>query len=77
MVSEASEKEIKELPELHQEAVEKSEKDGFPPYVEWCGRYLKGTEDFKMAESGNLPGETDKERMATMLAVIDTVAADR
>ena len=77
MVSEASKKEISELPELHQEAVEKSEKDGFPPYVEWCGRYLKGTEGLaKLAESGNLPGETDKERMATMLAVIDTVAAD-
>ena len=77
MVSEASEKEISELPELHQEAVEKSKKDGFPPYVEWCGRYLRGTEGLaKLAESGNLPGETDKERMATMLAVIDTVAAD-
>ena len=77
MVSEAGEKEISELPELHREAVEKSEKDGFPPYVEWCGRYLKGTEGLaKLAESGNLPGETDKERMATMLAVIDTVAAD-
>ena len=77
MVSEASEKEISELPELHREAVEKAEKDGFPPYVEWCGRYLKGTEGLaKLAESGNLPGETDKERMATMLAVIDTVAAD-
>ena len=77
MVSEATEKEISELPELHREAVENSEKDGFPPYVEWCGRYLKGTEGLaKLAESGNLPGETDKERMATMLAVIDTVAAD-
>ena len=77
MVSEASEEEISELPELHREAVEKSEKDGFPPYVEWCGRYLKGTDGLaKLAESGNLPGETDKERMATMLAVIDTVAAD-
>ena len=77
MVSEASEKEISQLPELHREAVENSEKDGFPPYVEWCGRYLKGTEGLaKLAESGHLPGETDKERMATMLAVIDTVAAD-
>tara|TARA_B100000941_G_scaffold274984_1_gene236515 strand:+ start:319 stop:1626 length:1308 start_codon:yes stop_codon:yes gene_type:complete len=77
MVSEASEKEISELPELHREAVEKSNKDGFPPYVEWCGRYLKGTEGLaKLAESGNLPGESDKDRMATMLAVIDTVAAD-
>ena len=30
----------------------------------------------KLAESGKLPGEGEKDRMATMLAVIDTVAAD-
>jgi len=77
MVSDASKKEINELPKLHQEAMERSEKDGFPPYVEWCGRYLKGTEGLaKLAESGKLPGDGEKDRMATMLAVIDTVAAD-
>tara|TARA_B100000945_G_scaffold54365_1_gene39776 strand:- start:8651 stop:9982 length:1332 start_codon:yes stop_codon:yes gene_type:complete len=77
MVSEASEEEISELPGLHQEALERSEKDGFPAYVEWCGRYLKGTDGLvKLAETGKLPGDSEKERMATMLAVIDTVAAD-
>ena len=77
MVSDASKKDITELPKLHQEAIERSEKDGFPPYVEWCGRYLKGTEGLaKLAESGKLPGDSEKDRMATMLAVIDTVAAD-
>ena len=77
MVSDASEKEISELPELHQKALKRSEKDGLPAYVEWRGRYLKGTEGLvKLAESGKLPGEGKKDRMATMLAVIDTVAAD-
>ncbi len=77
MVSEASEKDIAKLPSLHNEALERSEKDGFPAYVEWCGRYLKGTEGIaKLAEAGKLPGEGEKERSATMLAVIDTVAAD-
>ncbi len=77
MVSEASEAQIKKLPKLHQEAVENSEETGFPPYIRWEGRTLKGTEGLaKLAESGKLPGEGEKERSATMLAVIDTVAAD-
>ena len=77
MVSEASEAQIKKLPKLHKEAVEQSEKTGFPPYVKWAGRSLKGTEGLaKLAEAGKLPGESDNERSATMLAVIDTVAAD-
>jgi len=77
MVSNASEKEISELPGLHMEAIERSEKNGFPPYIEWCGKFLKGTDGLaKLAESGKLPGENEKDRMATMLAVIDTVAAD-
>ncbi|MBR79583.1 MAG: hypothetical protein CMA88_02215 [Euryarchaeota archaeon] len=77
MVSEASESEISKLPGIYKEAVERSEESGFPPYVTWSGRTLKGAEGLaKLAESGKLPGETDKERSATMLAVIDTVAAD-
>ena len=77
MVSDASEAQIKKLPKLHQEAVENSEETGFPPYIRWEGRTLKGTEGLAMlAESGKLPGEGEKERSATMLAVIDTVAAD-
>ena len=77
MVSEASEEEIGVLPDLHRDAVERSEKDGFPAFVEWRGRYLKGTEGLaKLAETGKLSGESEKDRGATMLAVIDTVAAD-
>ncbi|MFL2951785.1 MAG: DNA topoisomerase IB [Candidatus Thalassarchaeaceae archaeon] len=77
MVAEASEAQIKKLPKKHEHAVEESEKTGFPPYISWSGRTLKGTEGLaKLAESGKLPGEGEKERLATMLAVIDTVAAD-
>ena len=77
MVSEASEAQIKKLPKKHKDAVEESEKTGFPPYISWAGRTLKGTEGLaKLAESGKLPGDGEIERTATMLAVIDTVAAD-
>ena len=77
MVSEASEAQIKQLPKLHKAAVENSEETGFPPYIRWAGRTLKGTEGLaKLAEAGKLPGDGENERGATMLAVIDTVAAD-
>jgi len=77
MVSEASENQINKLPKLHKDAVEESEKSGFPPYLTWAGRTLKGTEGLaKLAEAGKLPGDGENERNATMLAVIDTVAAD-
>jgi len=77
MVSEASESEISKLPGKYKKAVKRSEESGFPPYITWSGRTLKGAEGLaKLAESGKLPGETEKERSATMLAVIDTVAAD-
>ncbi len=77
MVSEASEKEISRLSREHKISVERSDESGFPAYITWGGRTLKGTGALaKLAESGKLPGETEKERSATMLAVIDTVAAD-
>tara|TARA_B100000579_G_scaffold205084_1_gene167612 strand:- start:899 stop:2191 length:1293 start_codon:yes stop_codon:yes gene_type:complete len=77
MVSDATESQIMKLPKLHEEAVENSEETGFPPYIRWAGRTLKGTEGLaKLAEAGKLPGSGEKERSATMLAVIDTVAAD-
>ncbi len=77
MVSEASEEEIEKLPKLHDQAVKKSEESGFPPYLNWGGKTLKGAEGLsKLAEAGKLPGGNEKERSATLLAVIDTVAAD-
>ena len=77
MVSEASENQISKLPKLHENAVKESEDTGFPTFIRWSGQTLKGTEGLaKLASSGKLPGETDNERNATLLAVIDTVAAD-
>tara|TARA_B100000575_G_scaffold265745_1_gene242549 strand:+ start:3311 stop:4603 length:1293 start_codon:yes stop_codon:yes gene_type:complete len=77
MVSEASENQISKLPKLHENAVKESEDTGFPTFIRWSGQTLKGTEGLaKLASSGKLPGETDSERNATLLAVIDTVAAD-
>ena len=77
MVSEANENQISKLPKLHENAVKESEDTGFPTFIRWSGQTLKGTEGLaKLASSGKLPGETDNERNATLLAVIDTVAAD-
>ena len=77
MVSEASENQISKLPKLHENAVKESEDTGFPTFIRWSGQTLKGTEGLaKLASSGKLPGETGSERNATLLAVIDTVAAD-
>ena len=77
MVSEASENQISKLPKLHENAVKESEDTGFPTFIRWSSQTLKGTEGLaKLASSGKLPGETDNERNATLLAVIDTVAAD-
>ena len=82
MVSNFSEEFIEKLPQEHEESVEKSKNSGLPPYIiiEQKDRpsvYLKGTEAMaKLAEAKKIPGEGEKERMATMLAVIDTVAAD-
>ena len=49
----------------------------FEPMIEWKGARLKRPEGLvKLAENNKLPGETEKERMTTMLAIVDTVAAD-
>ncbi|MAH99175.1 MAG: hypothetical protein CMA12_07555 [Euryarchaeota archaeon] len=77
MVSEASKNQISNLPKLHKNAVKQSEETGFPTFIRWSGQTLKGTEGLaKLASSGKLPGESENERNATLLAVIDTVAAD-
>ena len=47
------------------------------PIIKWKGAYLKRAEGLsKLAESHKLPGNGEKERQATLLAVIDTVAGD-
>ena len=77
MISEVNDAQMKELVELHEEAEGRAEKTGFPSYLSWMGRTLKGTDGLaKLANAKKLPGDSEKERNATMLAVIDTVAAD-
>ncbi len=82
LVAEASEDEIKEIPYLYEKAMgeDKLELD---PTIIWkkdsLGKpvRLKKPEGLvKLAEKGLLPGKKDNERMATMIAIIDTVAAD-
>lgn len=77
MVSEVNDDQMEELVKLHEEAGIRAEETGFPAYLSWMGRTMKGTDGLaKLANAKKLPGETEKERNATMLAIIDTVAAD-
>ena len=47
------------------------------PIIFWKGVHLRRAQGLaKLAKSEKLPGSTDKERLASMLAVIDTVAGD-
>jgi len=77
LVSEANEKEISNIPKLYKEAQEEQSDLGLGITIIWKGTRLKNPEGIvKLAENGKLPGEGEKERMATMLAIIDTVAGD-
>jgi len=77
LVAEASEEEISKLPMIMKKAIGKSEEDGFDPIIVWRKTVLKRAEGLaKLAEAGKLPGDSEKDRQATMLAVIDTVSGD-
>ena len=77
LVAEASEAEISKLHKIMAKELEKSEETGFDPIIKWRGTILKRAEGLaKLAGDGKLPGKTDKDRQATMLAVIDTVSGD-
>lgn len=77
LVAEASESDISKLHKIMEKELEKSEETGFDPIVKWRGTVLKRAEGLaKLAGDGKLPGETEKDRQATMLAVIDTVSGD-
>ena len=77
LITEATEEEILEIPKLYEEWNELDNPHEFEPMIEWKGARLKRPEGLvKLAQNSKLPGKTDKERMATMLAVVDTVAAD-
>lgn len=77
LITEATEEEILEIPKLYEEWNGLDNPHEFEPMIEWKGARLKRPEGLvKLAQNSKLPGKTDKERMATMLAVVDTVAAD-
>ena len=79
LISEATEDEISMIPELFDQAeknVEGTDWDGYP-IIFWKGVHLRRANGLaKLAKSKKLPGSSDKERLASMLAVIDTVAGD-
>ena len=82
LISEASEEEILEIPKLYERAKKENLLE-LEPTILWkedsMGKpvRLKKPEGLvKLAIKGVLPGKKDSERMATMIAIIDTVAAD-
>ena len=82
LISEATEDEIMQIPKLYQKAKEEDMLE-LDPTIIWkedsLGKpvRLKKPEGLvKLADKGALPGKENKERMATMIAIIDTVAAD-
>ena len=82
LISEASEEEILEIPKLYEKAKKENLLE-LEPTILWkedsMGKpvRLKKPEGLvKLAIKGVLPGKKDSERMATMIAIIDTVAAD-
>ena len=79
LISEASQEEISQIPILFDEAekrVEGTDWEGYP-IITWKGVHLRRAQGLaKLAKLEKLPGSSDKERLASMLAVIDTVAGD-
>ncbi len=79
MISEATSEEINQIPNLLDDALKKVEGTDWEDYpiIFWKGVHLRRAQGLaKLAKSEKLPGSTDKERLASMLAVIDTVAGD-
>ena len=79
LISEATQEEINQIPILFDEAekrVEGTDWEGYP-IITWKGVHLRRAQGLaKLAKLEKLPGSSDKERLASMLAVIDTVAGD-
>lgn len=79
LISEATEDEINQIPELFEQAeknVQGTDWEGYP-IIFWKGLHLRRAKNLaKLAKSNKLPGISKKERTASMLAVIDTVAGD-
>ena len=79
LISEATEEEINKIPELLEQAKKEVEGTSFEEYpmINWKGVNLKRADGLsKLAKNNKIPGSNEKERLASMLAVIDTVAGD-
>ena len=77
LISEAKENELSKIPKLMERETGRIDGTGEQPIIKWKGTYLKGAEGLaKLAEGEKLPGNGEKERQATLLAVIDTVAGE-
>jgi len=79
LISEATKEEINQIPDLFEKSVNhvKDTEDEDYPVINWKGYNLKKAGGLaKLAKKGKIPGNNKKERLASMLAVIDTVAGD-
>ena len=77
LISEAKENELSKIPKLMERETGRIDGTEEQAIIKWKGTYLKGAEGLaKLAEGQKLPGNGEKERQATLLAVIDTVAGD-
>jgi DNA topoisomerase-1 len=77
LITTASENLISNIPKLTDNALSINSKEDNEVTIRWRGRVLRRPEGLaKLAANGKLLGKTEPERLATMLAVIDTVAGD-
>ncbi|HIG20905.1 MAG TPA: DNA topoisomerase IB [Candidatus Poseidoniales archaeon] len=77
LITTASENLISNIPKLTDDALSTNSKEDGEVIIRWRGRVLRRPEGLaKLAANGKLLGKTEPERLATMLAVIDTVAGD-
>jgi DNA topoisomerase-1 len=77
LVATASENLIANIPKLTKKELARVEGMEEEPIIIWRNTQLKRPEALaKLAKAGKLQGHLESERLATMLAVIDTVAAD-
>jgi len=79
LISEATEEEISKIPDLLEKAKLKKEVVEFEmdPIIRWKGVDFRRAEGLsKLVKNNKIPGSNEKERLASMLAVIDTVAGD-
>jgi DNA topoisomerase-1 len=77
LVATASENMIANISKLTKKELARVEGTEEEPIINWRSTELRRPEVLaKLAEAGKLQGQTESERLATMLAVVDTVAGD-